>query len=47
MAGAAAPIRIGGLPAPYPGTRAFAVSLEHGRTIPARPSPPVAVGKVS
>jgi hypothetical protein len=46
-AGAATPIRIGGLPAPYPRTRAFAVSLEHGRAIPARPSAPVAAGQVS
>jgi hypothetical protein len=41
------PIKIGALPAPYHGTQAFAVSLEHGRTIPPRPSTPVASGKVS
>lgn len=46
-AGANSPVRIGGLAAPYPGTRAFAVSLEHGRTIPASPSKPVAAGPVS
>ena len=32
------PIRIGKLAVPYHGTLAFAVSLEHGRTIPAAPS---------
>jgi hypothetical protein len=46
-AGATSPIKIGALPAPYHGTHAFAVSLEHGRTIPPRPSTPVAGGKVS
>jgi len=46
-AGATSPIKIGTLPAPYHGTQAFAVSLEHGRTIPPRPSTPVAAGKVS
>jgi hypothetical protein len=40
-------IRIGSLAAPYSGTWAFAVSLEHGRTIPASPSRPVALGQVS
>jgi hypothetical protein len=45
--GAQAPIRIGALAAPYHGTWAFAVSLEHGRTIPASPSRPVALGQVS
>ncbi len=45
--GAQAPIRIGALAAPYHGTWAFAVSLEHGRTIPASPSHPVALGQVS
>ncbi len=45
--GASSPVRIGGLAAPYPGTRAFAVSLEHGRTIPPHPSKPVATGDVS
>ena len=45
--GTTSPIKIGALPAPYHGTRAFAVSLEHGRTIPPGPSTPVAVGKVS
>jgi hypothetical protein len=45
--GITSPIKIGALPAPYHGTRAFAVSLEHGRTIPPSPSTPVAVGKVS
>ena len=45
--GTTSPIKIGALPAPYHGTRAFAVSLEHGRTIPPSPSTPVAVGKVS
>jgi anti-sigma-K factor RskA len=46
-AGIAAPIKIGGLAAPYTGTWAFAVSLEHGRTIPATPSGEVALGQVS
>jgi anti-sigma-K factor RskA len=45
--GAHAPVRIGGLAAPYRKTWAFAVSLEHGRTIPATPSHPVALGQVS
>jgi anti-sigma-K factor RskA len=39
-------IRVGGLAVPYSGTWAFAVSLEHGRTIPATPSRPVALGQV-
>ena len=46
-AGVATPIKIGGLAAPYAGTSAFAVSLEHGRTIPAAPSGEVALGQVS
>jgi anti-sigma factor ChrR (cupin superfamily) len=46
-AGAHPPIRIGSLAVPYSGTWAFAVSLEHGRTIPVRPSKPVALGQVS
>ncbi len=46
-AGAHAPIRIGGLAAPSAGTLAFAVSLEHGRTIPAAPSRIAALGQVS
>jgi hypothetical protein len=41
------PIRIGKLAVPYRGTLAFAVSLEHGRTIPAAPSHLVALGQVS
>jgi anti-sigma factor RsiW len=41
------PVRIGALAVPYRGTWAFAVSLEHGRTIPATPSRPVALGQVS
>lgn len=45
--GAQAPIRIGALAAPYHDTWAFAVSLERGRTIPASPSRPVALGQVS
>jgi anti-sigma-K factor RskA len=44
-AGAHAPIRIGGLAAPYAGTLAFAVSVEHGRTIPAAPSRIIALGQ--
>lgn len=39
-------IRIGTLAAPYQGTLAFAVSLEHGRTIPASPTRQVALGQV-
>jgi anti-sigma-K factor RskA len=46
-AGAHAPIRIGGLAAPYARTIAFAVSLEHGRTIPAAPSRIAALGQTS
>ena len=45
--GAHGPVRIGGLAAPYRSTRAFAVSLEHGRTIPPKPSHPIALGRVS
>lgn len=46
--GSHAPIRIGGLAAlPSPGSTAFAVSLEHGRTIPAAPSNKLALGRVS
>jgi hypothetical protein len=41
------PVRIGSLAVPYHGTWAFAVSLERGRTIPAKPSRPVALGQVS
>ena len=44
--GARGPVRIGGLAAPYRSTWAFAVSLEHGRTIPAKPSRPIALGQV-
>lgn len=40
------PLRIGALAVPYGGTRAFAVSIERGRHIPARPSHPVALGQV-
>jgi RNA polymerase sigma factor (sigma-70 family) len=39
-------VRIGSLAEPYRGTRAFAVSLEPGRVIPAAPSHPVAQGRV-
>jgi anti-sigma-K factor RskA len=46
-AGAHGPVRIGKLAAPYRGTWAFAVSLEHGRSIPAMPSRSVALGQVS
>jgi anti-sigma-K factor RskA len=45
--GAHGPVRIGGLAAPYRSTWAFAVSLEHGRTIPPRPSHPIALGQIS
>jgi anti-sigma-K factor RskA len=45
--GARGPVRIGDLAVSYTGTWAFAVSLEHGRTIPAHPSKPVALGQVS
>jgi hypothetical protein len=41
-----AAVRIGSLAVPYRGTWAFAVSLEHGREIPAVPSHPVALGQV-
>jgi hypothetical protein len=40
------PMLIGKLAVPYRGTWAFAVSIEHGRTIPATPSHPVALGQV-
>jgi hypothetical protein len=40
------PVKIGQLAAPYRGTWAFAVSIERGRTIPATPSHPVALGQV-
>ncbi len=40
------PIRIGSLAVALHGTWAFAVSLERGRTIPATPSHPVALGQV-
>jgi anti-sigma-K factor RskA len=46
-AGAHGPVRVGKLATPYGGTWAFAVSLEHGRSIPAQPSRPVALGEVS
>ncbi|HEY3952495.1 MAG TPA: zf-HC2 domain-containing protein [Streptosporangiaceae bacterium] len=45
--GSNAPIRIGGLAAPAAGSTAFAVSLEHGLTIPAAPSNKLAAGQVS
>jgi anti-sigma-K factor RskA len=45
--GVHAAIQIGGLAAPYSGTEAFAVSLEHGQTIPPAPSRVVAAGEVS
>ncbi|HVB26820.1 MAG TPA: hypothetical protein VNE21_02780 [Mycobacteriales bacterium] len=45
--GVAVAIPIGSLAAPYGDTWAFAVSLEQGRTIPATPSHPVALGLVS
>jgi anti-sigma-K factor RskA len=41
------PVKVGTLATPYRGTWAFAVSLEHGRTIPGTPSQPVALGQVS
>jgi anti-sigma-K factor RskA len=44
--GARAPVRIGRLAIPFSGTVAFAVSLEPGRTVPARPSAAVALGQV-
>jgi Anti-sigma-K factor rskA len=40
-------VQVGGLAASYASTRAFAVTLERGRTIPARPSRPVALGKIA
>jgi len=42
-----AELRIGKLPASFPGTREFAVTLEHGRSIPPSPSTPIATGVVS
>jgi anti-sigma-K factor RskA len=41
------PIKIGALAASYGGTLAFAVSIEHGRTIPPAPSHVLALGQVS
>ena len=46
-AGTTALIKVGDLAAPYSGTWAFAISLEHGRTIPATPSRAMALGQVS
>jgi anti-sigma-K factor RskA len=46
-AGTTSPIKIGALPAAYHSTQAFAISLEHGRKIPPRPSTPIAAGKVT
>lgn len=40
-------LRIGKLPASFPGTKEFAISLERGRTIPPSPSTPIAAGVVS
>jgi hypothetical protein len=45
--GAHGPVVVGALAAPYDGTLAFAVSLEHGRTIPADPSRIAALGQAS
>lgn len=47
QAGAHGPVMVGALAAPYDGTLAFAVSLEHGRTIPASPSRIAALGQAS
>lgn len=44
--GARQPIKVGQLAASYNGTKAFAVSLEHGRVIPASPSHVVAQGQL-
>jgi hypothetical protein len=44
--GASQPIKVGRLAASYNGTKAFAVSLEHGRAIPASPSHVVAQGQL-
>jgi anti-sigma-K factor RskA len=46
-AGAHGPVRVGKLATPFRKTWVFAVSLEHGRSIPAQPSQPVALGEVS
>jgi Anti-sigma-K factor rskA len=46
-AGHRAVVQVGDLAVPYASTWAFAVSLEHGRTIPAHPSHPVALGQVA
>lgn len=46
-AGGHGPVRVGKLATPFRSTWAFAVSLEHGRSIPAQPSRPVALGEVS
>jgi hypothetical protein len=40
-------IKVGGLATAYRDTWAFAVSLEHGRAIPAQPSHPVALGQAA
>jgi hypothetical protein len=44
--GADQPIRIGTLAAPYHSTKAFAVSIEPGRAVPASPSHLVAQGQI-
>jgi Anti-sigma-K factor rskA len=46
-AGVSTPVEVGSLAAAYHGTVAFAVSLEHGRSIPASPSLVTAIGQVS
>lgn len=46
-AGKQSPIALGSLAAPYRDTWAFAISLEPGRTIPAAPSSPIALGTVA
>jgi hypothetical protein len=46
-AGEHGPIKIGALASSFSGTWAFAVSLERGRSIPAHPSRPVALGQVA
>jgi anti-sigma-K factor RskA len=45
--GSHGPVVVGPLAAPYHGTLAFAVSLEHGRTIPASPARIAALGQAS
>ena len=45
--GVGSAIKVGSLSAPYHGTDAFAISLEPGRKLPAKPTTVVAIGNIS